>query len=200
MILLLLKRWLCSPIDFSIWLGRTRSSWAEVVVTKAQEKKQKGCFNCKKPGHFITDCRDLQKEKSKEKSKKPTIKSNNFRRQIKQSLMATWEDLNNESGFDKDETVASEAEPETDSEDENEICLRGKESQKSWYLDSGCSRHMTGEMSMFLTLIMKEGGPMGFGGNQNGKIIGIGTIGNSFISIKNVWVVDGLRHKLLNIS
>ena len=53
---------------------------------------------------------------------------------------------------------------------------------------------------MFLTLIMKEGGPMGFGGNQNGKIIGIGTIGNSFISIKNVWVVDGLRHKLLNIS
>jgi len=79
--------------------------------------------------------------------------------------MATWEDLNNESGFDKDETVASEAEPETDSEDENEICLRGKESQKSWYLDSGCSRHMTGEMSMFLTLIMKEGGPMGFGGN-----------------------------------
>ena len=35
--------------------------------------------------------------------------------------------------------VTSEAEPETDSKDENEICLRVKEDHKSWYLDSGCS-------------------------------------------------------------
>jgi len=53
-----------------------------------------------------------------------------------------------------------------------QICLRVKEDHKSWYLDSGCSRHMTEEMSMFLTLTMKEGGTAGFGGNQNGKIIG----------------------------
>ena len=47
---------------------------------------------------------------------------------------------------------------------------------------------------------MKEGGTMGFGGNQNGKIIGIGTISNSSISISNVWFVDGLRHNLLSMS
>jgi len=35
---------------------------------------------------------------------------------------------------------------------------------------------------------------MGFGGNQIGKI------GNSSISINNVWLVDGLRHNLLSIS
>jgi hypothetical protein len=48
--------------------------------------------------------------------------------------MATWEDLYNESGSDRDDaedetnvavglvaTVASEAEPETDSEDEDEV-------------------------------------------------------------------------------
>jgi len=39
-----------------------------------------------------------------------------------------------------------------------------------------------------------------FGGNQSGKIIGIGTIGNSSISINNVWLVDGLEHNLLSIS
>ena len=81
-----------------------------------------------------------------------------------------------------------------------QVCLKGSEKQKSWYLDSGCSRHMTGEMSMFLTLTMKEGGTVGFGGNQTGKIIGIGTIDNSSISINNVWFVDGLRHNLLSIS
>jgi len=61
--------------------------------------------------------------------------------------------------------VTSEAEPESDSEEENEKCLKAKEKQKSWYLDSGCSRHMTGEKSMFLTLTMKEGGNVKFGGN-----------------------------------
>jgi hypothetical protein len=96
--------------------------------------------------------------------------------------------------------VTLEAEPESDSENENEICLRAKEKQRSWYLDSGCSRHMTGEKSMFLTLTMKEGGNVKFGGNQTGKIIGTRTIGNSSISINNVWLVDGLRHNLLSIS
>ena len=43
---------------------------------------------------------------------------------------------------------------------------------KIWYLDSGCSRHMTGDRSLFLTLTMKEGGTVGFGGNQTGKNIG----------------------------
>jgi len=55
----------------------------------SRKEDQKGCFNNKKPRHFIVDCPDLQKEKSKEKPKKPTFKSNKFRRQIKQSLMAT---------------------------------------------------------------------------------------------------------------
>jgi len=54
-----------------------------------------------------------------------------------------------------------------------QICLRGMEKKKSWYLDSGCSRYMTGEKSMFLTLTMKEGGTVGFGGNLTVKILGI---------------------------
>jgi len=41
---------------------------------------------------------------------------------------------------------------------------------------------------------------VGFGGNQTGKIIGTGTIGNSSIAINNVWLVDELRHNLLSIS
>jgi len=53
---------------------------------------------------------------------------------------------------------------------------------------------------LFLTLTMKEGGTVGFGGNQTGKIIGSGMIGNSSISINNVWLVDGLKHNLLSIS
>jgi len=68
----------------------------------SKKEDQKGCFNCKKPGHFIVDCPDLQKEKSKDKSKKPNFNSSKFKKQIKKSLMATWEDLNSESGSDKE--------------------------------------------------------------------------------------------------
>ena len=106
----------------------------------SKKEDQKGCFNCKKPGHFIVDCPDLQKEKSKEKSKKSTFKPSKFRKQIKQSLMANWEDLDSESGCDKEEvddeanvhvglvaTVTPEAEPESDSEDEKRYILKFSE-------------------------------------------------------------------------
>jgi len=59
----------------------------------SRKEDQKGCFNCKKPGHFIADCLDLQKEKSKDKSKKSTFKLNKIKKQIKHSLIANWEDL-----------------------------------------------------------------------------------------------------------
>ena len=55
----------------------------------SMKEDQKGCFNCKKPGQFIADCPDLQKEKSKDKSKKLTFKSNKIKKQIKQSLITT---------------------------------------------------------------------------------------------------------------
>src|SRR3954462_1833970 len=71
----------------------------------------------------------------------------------------------------------------------------------SWYLDSECSRHMTGKRSMFQDLELKSAGEVKFGGNQKDKIIGSRTIciGNS-PSITNVLLVDGLAHNLLSIS
>jgi len=68
------------------------------------------------------------------KSKKSSFNSRKFRKQIKKSLMETWENLDNESGSEKEETedeanvvmglvatLISEAEPDSDSEDENEV-------------------------------------------------------------------------------
>jgi len=99
-----------------------------------KKEDQKGCFNCKKHGHFIVDCLDLQKEKSKDKSKKSSFNSRKFRKQIQKSLMATWEDLDSESRSEKEEvwdeanvavrlvaTLTPEAEPDSDFKDENEV-------------------------------------------------------------------------------
>ena len=70
-----------------------------------------------------------------------------------------------------------------------------------WFLDSGCSRHMTGDINKFTTLVPKNGGHVTFGDNSKGKILGIGTIGIApNPTIENVLYVDGLRHNLLSIS
>ncbi|XP_073220860.1 uncharacterized protein [Cicer arietinum] len=86
-----------------------------------------------------------------------------------------------------------------DSESESEVCLTSN--RHSWYLDSGCSMHMTGDKSKFLSLTLKEGGFVKYGDNNKGKISGVGDIGNeSTAVIKNVLYVEGLKHNLLSIS
>ena len=41
-----------------------------------------------------------------------------------------------------------------------------------WYLDSGCSRHMTGEWSLFKVFESKKGGNVTFGDGSNSQIKG----------------------------
>ena len=73
--------------------------------------------------------------------------------------------------------------------------------KKKWFLDSGCSKHMTGNIDWFTCLTKKNGGKVTFGGNEKGKIIGIGNIGNPLhVVIENVCLVEGLNHNLLSIS
>ena len=75
--------------------------------------------------------------------------------------------------------------------------LQGSKKDK-WFLDSRCSRHMTGDESKFAFLTKKNGGYVTFGDNAKGRIIGQGNIGNdiSFL-IKSVLLVDGLKHNFL---
>ncbi|KAK0594592.1 hypothetical protein LWI29_008542 [Acer saccharum] len=51
-----------------------------------------------------------------------------------------------------------------------------KANSSFWYLDSGCSRHMTGNKSFFETLVMEEGGNVTFGDGSKRNVVGKGTI------------------------
>ena len=70
-----------------------------------------------------------------------------------------------------------------------------------WYLNSGCSRHMTDDKNLLIELKPKNGGDVTFGDNSKGHIERIGSIGNnSSTCIKNVLLVNSLKHNLLSIS
>jgi len=69
------------------------------------------------------------------------------------------------------------------------------------FVDSGCSRHMTGEKANFLSVAATQGESVAFGNGKSGTIVGIGKIGESpSNSIEDVYLVDGLKHNLLSVS
>ncbi|XP_050914601.1 uncharacterized protein LOC127129463 [Lathyrus oleraceus] len=70
-----------------------------------------------------------------------------------------------------------------------------------WYLDSGCSKHMTRDINKFSNLKLKAKGFVTYGDNNKGKILGKGIVGAPpFTSIEDVLYVEGLKHNLLSIS
>nr|XP_017248632.1 PREDICTED: RING finger protein PFF0165c-like [Daucus carota subsp. sativus] len=78
------------------------------------------------------------------------------------------------------------------------VCLVTK--QDMWYLDSGCSRHTTGNKSLLKSIRKVTAGSVTFGDSSKGSIIGIGDIGNEHFKIANVQLVTGLKYNLLSIS
>ncbi|GJS44253.1 retrovirus-related pol polyprotein from transposon TNT 1-94 [Tanacetum coccineum] len=69
-----------------------------------------------------------------------------------------------------------------------------------WYLDSGCSKHMTGDRSQLTNFVYKFLGTVKFGNDQVAKIMGYGDyhIGNVIISM--VYYVEGLGHNLFSVG
>ena len=79
--------------------------------------------------------------------------------------------------------------------------LQKNSKRNQWYLDSGCSKHMTGDLTKFTSLKLKAEGHVTYGDNNRGRILGITNVGTgSSTIIENVLYVEGLRHSLLSIN
>ncbi|XP_073221138.1 uncharacterized protein [Cicer arietinum] len=123
------------------------------------DKSKITCFGFNKQRHYKTECPSNKKGPKKFPFKK-------------KSMMATWDESD---------------ESETDEPEEANLCLManieetedGSQDVKKrpWFLDSGCSRHMTGDKNCFMSFIKKDGGSVTFGNNDQAKIKGKGTIG-----------------------
>ena len=100
----------------------------------------------------------------------------------------------------KEKTIA------TDLSGKHVVCFMMKSAFKVmdtclWYLDSGCSRHMIGDCSLFNVFKSKKGGSVTFGDGSKSQIKGKGTISLPRLpNVANVLYVKGLRVNLLSIS
>ncbi|KAJ9562676.1 hypothetical protein OSB04_007836 [Centaurea solstitialis] len=69
-----------------------------------------------------------------------------------------------------------------------------------WYLDSGCSKHMTGRKEILHNFKPKFCGSVQFGNEQYAPILGYGDVVQDKITIKKVSLVEGLGHNLFSIG
>ena len=70
-----------------------------------------------------------------------------------------------------------------------------------WYLDSGCSHHMTGDKTLFKTLKEKVGDYVTFGDGSHAQVLGKGTIEILGLPLlKDILYIKGLKENLLSIT
>jgi hypothetical protein len=74
--------------------------------------------------------------------------------------------------------------------------------EDTWLMDSGCSRHMTGNKKWFSSLTpLSHKEYVTFEDDKKGKVLGTGIIKvNDCFSLNDVALVDILRYNLLSIS
>ncbi|GJR76313.1 hypothetical protein Tco_0088678 [Tanacetum coccineum] len=69
-----------------------------------------------------------------------------------------------------------------------------------WYLDSGCSKHMTRDRSQLTNFINKFLGIVKFGNDHVAKIMGYGDYQIGNVTISRVYYVEGLGHNLFSVG
>nr|GFC34758.1 integrase, catalytic region, zinc finger, CCHC-type, peptidase aspartic, catalytic [Tanacetum cinerariifolium] len=67
-------------------------------------------------------------------------------------------------------------------------------------VDSGCSKHMTGNLKLLINFVEKFLGTVKFGNNQIAPILGYGDLVQGAVTIKRVYYVEGLHHNLFSVG
>ncbi|GJX34288.1 zf-CCHC domain-containing protein [Tanacetum coccineum] len=122
----------------------------------------------------------VSKTTTKDKVKSLTLKAKVTREQ-------TSDDSDSQDGSDEDEKKAFVGGAWSDSEDgdehqndakslmaidSQEVCLKCDLRLDDWIVDSGCTKHMTGNRRFFTSYKAYDGGHVIFGSNLKGKVVG----------------------------
>ncbi|GJS00981.1 zf-CCHC domain-containing protein [Tanacetum coccineum] len=98
-------------------------------------KSDRTCFRCGDPSHLIGDCPKISRNKDQ-----------------KAFIGGSWSDSDNDAEDKTNNETCLMA------QSSNEVCLRTCLELDEWIKDSGCSKHMTGNKSLFSTYKAYDGG------------------------------------------
>lgn len=156
--------------------GRGRGRGRGVI-----DKSTIECFKCHKLGHFKNECPMWEAE-------------------------ANYADMENEVMLLMAHTEEEEDEAIGDAEMTLMALMGGQENirRKAWFLDSGCSNHMSGDKELFSSFEAKFSHPVKLGNNKRMEVTGKGNVllmlnGESYM-ISEVYYVPELKNNLLSIG
>nr|GFA39401.1 integrase, catalytic region, zinc finger, CCHC-type, peptidase aspartic, catalytic [Tanacetum cinerariifolium] len=67
-------------------------------------------------------------------------------------------------------------------------------------VDSGCSKHMKGNLKLLINFVEKFLGTVKFGNDQIAHILGYGDLVQGAVTIKRVYYVEGMNHNLFSVG
>eukprot|EP00253_Pinus_taeda_P009667 PITA_09667 len=174
------------------------------------------CFSCHNFGHKAAQCvsykaimtRESQKQRSMNGITKGTY--NNFlalENEIECSICNNFghEDSECRSRFQQTKEQASSTRTWRIKEPQPERCgitFYAEGQENLWYIDSGCSKHITGDKEKLEPYTaLEKGKKVSFGNETPAAIKGKGTAQlKEKVKSGNVLYVDGLKHNLLSVS
>ena len=174
------------------------------------------CFSCHNFGHKAAQCvayktimtREAQKQRSMIGITKRTY--NNFsalENEVECSICNNFghEDSECRSRFQQTKEQASNTKAWRIKEPQTERCgiaFYAEGQENLWYIDSGCSKHMTGDKEKLGSYsALEKGKKVSFGNDTPTTIKGKGTTQlKEKVKAGNVLYVDGLKHNLLSVS
>ncbi|KAJ9535241.1 LOW QUALITY PROTEIN: hypothetical protein OSB04_un001670 [Centaurea solstitialis] len=147
------------------------------------------CYHCGLNDHIASKCPDATKAEKLAKVKKNPKTDNSVKgKKVVKTVSSVKTPA---SRTDKSVKAATDSTSPTDTSGSIVLWDKG-----IWYLDSGCSRHMTGSKSVLSNYREKGGPAVTFGGNGKGQTRGYGTLTNRVTTFKRVAYVEGLMHNL----
>nr|GEX42404.1 retrovirus-related Pol polyprotein from transposon TNT 1-94 [Tanacetum cinerariifolium] len=147
-----------------------------------ESSKQKGaCYNCIIECHFASECRKMKENKllseeheaiAKKKTNIKTTQHVSWQSNLKSIVLDDM--LNLQKLFQDKEGLRFFKNDKTTS-----VCLKCDLLPDDWIVDSGCTKHMTGNRRLFTSYKGYDGGHVVFGSNLKGKVVSGGGIGES---------------------
>ncbi|GJV44061.1 putative ribonuclease H-like domain-containing protein [Tanacetum coccineum] len=178
-------------------IGNQRN-WNNLMTQKLGsnfEFKNKACYECGGFNHLIKDCA-LYEKKMVEK----TIWNNDRRANHQNSQRMTHS--HPKGNFVPKAVLMKSGIKTLNTAGQNFSKAAGHpQKEDQGYVDSGCSRHMTGNMSYLSDFKEFDGGYVTFGGGaKGGKITGKGTLKTGKLDFEDVYFVKELQFNLFSVS
>jgi hypothetical protein len=183
------------------------------------------CFHCSNFGHKIANCqikfRNMQLRRSRNKQ---SLQHRTKQPMSRQCCTNHFDLLNNElecynyhnfshkaanchlTNYKADPRIKPLARnANTWKKKDSEKCglvLSAQKQKDPRYIDSGCSKHMTGDKDNFMSISKSKTRNVTFGNDEPGKIKrkGMGRFSNGKGNAHDFFLVDGMKHNFLSVS